>query len=95
MLGIRSFVTSSKLKKEASSENAYISELENWIHANIHADSINDGINQSLSIEELYPLRAEKIRSLLLSKDEQMDKAMLEHYVEQTYAALFESGSAQ
>lgn len=90
-VGIISFKSCKKLKTEAETENNYISALESWISDNISSDKINEGINQSLDTDALYEKRSQKIRSMLLSHDADMDKSMLEHYVENTYIALFES----
>lgn len=90
-VGINSFKSCKKLKAEADAENRYLSELESWIKDNLSADKINENINQSLDTDILYEKRSQKIRNILLSHDADMNRSMLEHYVENTYIALFES----
>lgn len=91
LIGINAFHSCGRLKKEAESENAYLASLEEWIQSHITAEAVNENIDQSLSIDVLYERRAAKIRKALLSFDKDMPAAILEHYVENTYIALFES----
>lgn len=91
LAGIKSFMSTKKIKMEADAENAYIKKLDEWIAENLNSDYINDGINQSLGIQELYELRAARIRESLLRYDADMNPSMLEYYVENTYISLFES----
>lgn len=89
--GIHSFIMAKKLKPKADAQNAYMKELDQWITKNLSADSVNNGIDQSLGVQELYEARAAKIRAALITRDPDMDVSMLEYYVENTYISLFES----
>lgn len=87
-IGINSFINSSRIKKESVAEDTYLAEINEYIKANITIDTFNS-IDSDLSEEETYFNRTEIIKKIILEKYPDMDSALLEKTLDDTYDQLF------
>ena len=92
VFGVVSMRDSKILLIQAQSENSLLSELTKWCEENLSAEKIDSGLfEEEMSDEQKYFKRTDKMKAIINDKFLNLDKGLLEHFVDGYYQGLFES----
>ena len=86
--GIWSLKRASEVAKTISSENDHVASMRKWIAENRESFCVSD--TAGFSGSEIYFQREHDIRDAIEKQFPELDEALLELFVEETYQALFE-----
>jgi hypothetical protein len=86
--GIWSLKRASEVAKTISSENDHVASMRKWITENRESFCVSD--TAGFSGSEIYFQREQDIRDAIEKQFPELDEALLELFVEETYQALFE-----
>lgn len=88
LFGILSLIKSRKLKSESEEEDAFTASISKWLEENIDASIV--AADESLSEADLYFLRCQRTKELLLKEFPDMDKDYIDAIFDENYDNLFE-----
>ena len=91
VFGVVSMRASKVLLIQAQSENSLLSELTKWCEENLSAEAVDNGLfEETISEEQKYFKRTDKMKSIINDKFMNLDQGLLEHFVDEYYQGLFE-----
>lgn len=95
VFGFVSMKSSKILSVKAKTENSLFSEMTKWCGENLSAAKIDEGLfeDDTLSEEQKYFVRAEKMKTLIGDKFMNLDEAFLEHFIDEYYQKIFDNVS--
>ena len=89
--GIISFLRAKQLKVDADAEDQLIEEILTWADANIHKETLDEGLDCSEPEEILYFSRQDRIKDSLMHAFETADEPLIDDLSETIYQKLYES----
>ncbi len=95
VLGFVSMKSSKILSIKAKTEDSLFSEMTKWCGENLSAAKVDEGLfdDETLSEEQKYFMRAEKMKALIGDKFMNLDEAFLEHFIDEYYQKIFDDAS--
>lgn len=95
VLGFVSMKSSKILSVKAKTEDSLFSEMTKWCGENLSAAKVDEGLfdDETLSEEQKYFMRAEKMKALIGDKFMNLDEAFLEHFIDEYYQKIFDDAS--
>lgn len=95
VFGFVSMKSSKILSVKAKTEDSLFSEITKWCGENLNAAKVDEGLfdDETLSEEQKYFMRVEKMKTLIGDKFMNLDEAFLEHFIDEYYQKLFDDAS--
>ncbi len=95
VFGFVSMKSSKILSVKAKTEDSLFSEMTKWCGENLSAAKVDEGLfdDETLSEEQKYFMRAEKMKALIGDKFMNLDEAFLEHFIDEYYQKIFDDAS--
>ncbi len=93
--GISSYNNALDLKEAASKENETIEEIKKWASEHITIEELDKDLDLNDSIEELFFVRYDTIKDMLMHEFETIDEPLIAEISEQIYHDLYEDENTE